>query len=72
MADYNTNRAECETKAYRAIAKSLRDFGYPDCTDKMIRDTHTAMKQGDKLPHGIVGMMAESQLRELQEAGVIS
>lgn len=53
--------------AYEAIARSLREFGYPDVTSAMIRETHKAMKEGKEgadLPHGIVGRFASSQLEE--------
>lgn len=51
--------------AYEAIAKSLRQFGYPNATSKMVRETHAAMKAGrgkDDLPHGIIGMFSYAQL----------
>ena len=53
---------------YRAIAKSLREFGYSDVTGEMIAEVHAAMKLGDPLPHGIIGMFAQKQLRECEEA----
>ena len=49
---------------YGAIARSLRDFGYTDVTAPMIAEVHAAMKAGEPLPHGIVGMFAQKQLRE--------
>ena len=53
---------------FASVAKSLRDFGYPDCTSQMIADTYEAMKRGDdKMPHGIIGMFAERQLAEVRE-----
>lgn len=51
---------------FEAVARSLREFGYPDASAKMVSDTYDAMKRGDKkLPHGVVGMFAESQLKEV-------
>jgi hypothetical protein len=49
---------------YAAIACNLRDFGYPDVTPTMIRETDEARKRGaDKSePHGIISMFATSQL----------
>lgn len=55
--------------AYEAVARSLREFGYPHASAEMVRDTHAAMKAGAaEMPHGIVGMFAESQLKEAGEA----
>lgn len=54
---------------YAAVAKSLVEFGYPDVTGAMVAEVHAAMKAGEELPHGIVGMFAEGQLRDLEEAG---
>jgi len=54
-------------KAYESIAKSLRDFGYPDVTSSMVKDTHAAMIKGEPIPHDIVGAFAESQLKEALE-----
>lgn len=57
--------------AYEAIAQSLREFGYGDCTAKMVEETHAAMKQGkttiDEMPHGVVSAFAQSQLEENAE-----
>lgn len=54
---------------YETVARSLREFGYPDCAAQMIRDTHEAMKRGDEtMPHGIIGMFAQRQLEEAGEA----
>jgi len=64
-----------EQEVYEAVARSLREFGYPDATAQMVHDTHTAMvegKSGAELPHGIVGRFAESQLKEAAERGLIS
>lgn len=59
-------------QVYEAIAASLRQFGYPDVKASMISDTHEAMKRGEKdLPHGIVGMFAEKQIKEARERGLL-
>lgn len=53
-----------------AVARNLRDFGYPDAKGPMIREVWEAMKQGKTkfdLPHGIVGMFAESQINDHRE-----
>ena len=51
--------------AYEAIARSLREFGYPDAECGMIRDTHEAMVAGkEEMPHGIIGMFAQRELEE--------
>jgi hypothetical protein len=52
---------------FEAVARSLREFGYPDATAQMVAETYTAMKRGDPLPHGIVGMFAEGQIKEVWE-----
>lgn len=69
-------RADLWPRAYRAIAKSLVEFGYPDCTAKMVKDTHAALltgKRGADLPHGIVGRFAERQILDNPEIfGVVS
>lgn len=56
--------------AFEAVAKSLREFGYPDATASMIAEVYAAMKEGKTgmdLPHGIVGMFAERQIEEVRE-----
>ena len=55
------------TKVHSAIARSLREFGYSDVTPEMIAEVDAAMKSGDPLPHGIVGLFAQKQLREYDE-----
>lgn len=50
--------------AYEAVARSLREFGYPDVNASMIREVHNAMKSGVDLPHGVIGLFAKSQLEE--------
>jgi hypothetical protein len=51
-----------------AIGKSLREFGYPDVTTENIVDCWEAYERGDaKMPHGVVGMFAVSQLDEIAE-----
>lgn len=55
--------------AYEAVARSLREFGYPDCQASMVRETHEAMIRGDEtMPHGIIGMFAKRQMDEAVEA----
>ncbi len=54
-------------QVYEAVAKSLREFGYPDTTGAMIKETHDAMlegKTGADLPHGVVSRFAEDQLKD--------
>ena len=51
-----------------SVAKSLREYGYPDTSAAMIADVFEAMKAGKQdaeLPHGIIGRFAESQLRDV-------
>lgn len=49
--------------AMEAVARSLREFGYPDVTAAMCREIYDAWKANPKakLPHGVVGMFAKSQ-----------
>ncbi len=54
-------------RAYAAIARNLREFGYPDVTAAMIADVHQAVEDGQPLPHGIIGLFAKDQLRENPE-----
>lgn len=55
-------------RAMEAVASSLREFGYPDVTAKMIREVFDAWEKGEKnLPHGIVGMFAERQFDEVAD-----
>jgi hypothetical protein len=49
---------------YRSIARNLREFGYPGVSVKMVREIHEAMRAGEDLPHGIIGMFASDQLTE--------
>lgn len=64
-----TDDQQRQSQAFVAIARNLRDFGYPDVDAKMIAETYQAMQAGTELPHGIVGMFAKRQIEELQEAG---
>lgn len=53
-----------------AIAKSLREFGYPDADAGKIEDIRAAYRdgqRGENLPHGILGRFAESQIEECDE-----
>lgn len=58
-----------DPEIHEAIARSLREFGYPDASAQMVADTAAAMERGDSdMPHGIVGMFAQRQLEEIAEA----
>lgn len=49
-------------RAYEAVAKGLREFGYPDVTAAMIQEAHAAWlagKTAGQLPHGVIGQFAE-------------
>jgi hypothetical protein len=60
---------EAQQQAFGAVARNLREFGYPDVTPKMVAETYAAMRRGEsKMPHGIVGMFAKGQLEELEDA----
>lgn len=56
-----------------AVSKALVDFGYPDCSPEKVDEILTAYvdgKRGGELPHGILGRFAESQLEDLEQAGL--
>lgn len=53
------------------VAKSLREFGYPDCTTTMVEECLDAWLTGKRdmaLPHGIIGAFASRQFDEVEEA----
>jgi hypothetical protein len=50
-----------------AVARSLREFGYPDVTAKMIREIYDQWVTGKRfpaLPHGVIAGFAQSQFEE--------
>ena len=58
-----------KTLLTNAIARSLREFGYPDVTGPMIVECWDAYERGDaEMPHGVVGQFAKAQLDEIAEA----
>lgn len=64
-------RTMTKTGACQKVAKSLREFGYPDCTSDMIRDCLDAWITGKRdleLPHGIIGAFASRQFDEVDDA----
>lgn len=64
------NRFMSRVKACETVAKSLREFGYPDVTGDMIAEVMHAWvdgKRGEELPHGIIGRFAESQFDEIED-----
>lgn len=59
-----TKKHACET-----VAKDLREFGYPECTAKMIGeclDAWLAGKRDLELPHGIIGAFASRQFDDVE------
>lgn len=61
-----TRKTYTKQDGVRAVANSLREFGYPGCTSDMVADTYVAMKRGDEImPHGIIGMFAQRQIEEV-------
>jgi hypothetical protein len=58
-------------QVYVAIARNLQQFGYPEVTPAMIRETDEAMASGTDLPHGVISMFAKKQLTEAREHDVI-
>lgn len=65
--------AQSKVQTYEAIARNLREFGYPDVTGRMIREIHDALVRSDKLiPHGVIGMFAKKQLADAEKQGLLS
>lgn len=50
-----------------AIAKSIREFGYP-VTSEMIGECWDAYESGKDMPHGVIGEFALRSLDEVAEA----
>jgi len=64
-------RPMTKTQACSKVAKSLREFGYPDCTPAMISTCLDAWLTGKRdldLPHGIIGAFASRQFDEVEDA----
>lgn len=58
------------TDVSRPIAASLRDFGYPDVTTEMVKavlDAWLTGARGHDLPHGVIGMMTERQIEDVED-----
>ena len=58
-----------KAQACSSVARSLREFGYPDCTPEMISeclDAWLAGKRDMELPHGIIGGFASRQFDEVE------
>lgn len=56
--------------AMEAVARSLREFGYPDVTAAMTREIFDAWEAGKRfpdLPHGVIGGFAERQFDEVAD-----
>ena len=63
-------RTMTKNQACGKVAKSLREFGYPDCTTAMIADCLDAWLGGKRdleLPHGIIGAFASRQFDEVED-----
>lgn len=50
------------TEIYERIARSLRDFGYPDVTAEMVKECVSAYHDGSPMPHGVVGVIIKTRL----------
>lgn len=64
-------RTMTKTQACGKVAKSLREFGYPDATTTMIAECLDAWLTGKRdleLPHGIIGAFASRQFDEVEES----
>lgn len=60
---------------YEAVAASLRDFGYPDCTSDQIKLTHGEMLAGcDEYSHThtVIGAFARSQLGDAMRRHLVT
>lgn len=56
--------------AMEAVARNLREFGYPDVTRTMIREIYDQWVTGERypdLPHGIIAGFAERQFADHAE-----
>lgn len=53
--------------AMESVARSLREFGYPDVTAPMIREIFDAWEADKELPHGVIGLFAKSQFEEVAD-----
>lgn len=56
--------------AMESVARSLREYGYPDVTATMIREIYDAYETGKRfpdLPHSVIGGFAESQFDEVAD-----
>lgn len=52
-------------KGFNAIASSLREFGYPEVTGKMVNEIYDAMVEGKRehdLPHGVIGLFVQTHI----------
>lgn len=59
------------TDACKGITKGLQEFGYPSikvATVKEVLDAWLDGKREQKLPHGVIGLMAGRQFDEVEEA----
>lgn len=57
--------------AMESVAKSLREYGYPDVTAAMVREIYDAYETGKRfpdLPHSVIGGFAQSQFDEVATA----
>lgn len=69
-----TKQKSMDDRVYKAIARSLVEFGYPDVTPAMIADVRVAYdcgRRGVDLPHNVIGMFAECQIEEAYEHGLL-
>lgn len=56
--------------AMEAVARSLREYGYPDVTATMIREIYDQWLLGKRfpdLPHSVIGGFAERQFDEVAD-----
>jgi hypothetical protein len=60
---------------YNALGQSMREFGYPDCTNEIAAEILNAYFEGkrdDDLPHGVLGRMLEDQCKIVAESKELS
>lgn len=55
----STNPGDSILRGCAAIAKGLREFGYPDVSTAQIADYHERWKKGEKFSGDVIAMFVE-------------
>lgn len=67
MKKVSTTKALRLAKFCSACARGLREFGYPSVNAGQVReiwDAYEAGKRGSDLPHGVIGLFVEKDIKE--------